>query len=111
MRLCKCEGPPPPEPVEEVPTLEGSRTHGVTYFRVSCRVAKHDQNAMEERGRTPDEIEAECERAERSAQEAFRRGVRAHPAVERYRVVNPSYGAGRDEARKDRLSEGPVGPD
>jgi len=84
--FCKCEGPPPQEPVEGVLTLEESRTHGATYFRVACRVAKSYQNTMEERGRTPEELEAECERAERSAQEAFRRGVRAHPIVERYRL-------------------------
>jgi hypothetical protein len=85
--FCKCEGPLPPEPIEEVPTLEESSTHGGTYFRVGCRVAKNYQNVMEERGWTPEEIEAECERAERSAKEAFRRGVRAHPIVERYRLV------------------------
>lgn len=50
-------------------------------------MAENYRNAMEERGRTAEEIEAECERAERSAQEAFRRGVRVHPIVERYRLA------------------------
>lgn len=82
----KCEGSPPREPIEEVPTLETSRTHGMTYFRVACLVAKTYQNTMLQQGATESQIQAECARAERDAIDAYQRGVRSYPIVEPYRI-------------------------
>ncbi|RMG54397.1 MAG: PIG-L family deacetylase [Acidobacteria bacterium] len=84
--FCKCEGQEPQEPVQEVPSLDRSRTHNMTYFRVSCLVAKTYQNTMQQRGWSESQIQAICAQAERDALRAYQQGVRTYPLIEPYRL-------------------------
>lgn len=83
---CKCEGNAPPEQIQEVPSVETSRTHGMTYYGVACLVARSYQNVMQGLGLTKSQLRAECAQAERSAVLAYQSGVRSYPIVEPYRL-------------------------
>lgn len=85
--LCKCQGSARPETVEDVFALDTSSLHGVTYFRVACRVAKHYENVMLQKGLSRAALEALCAQAEQSALAAWQNGQKGHPIFEPYRVV------------------------
>ncbi|RMD89381.1 MAG: hypothetical protein D6813_10740 [Calditrichaeota bacterium] len=59
----------------------------MTYFRVSCLVAKNYQNTMEEKGWSMEQIQAMCQEAENEAVEAYQQGVKAYPVFEPYRLL------------------------
>ncbi|GEM_PF-1482715 len=83
---CKCEGQEPQQPVQDVSALDRSRLHDMTYFRVSCLVAKTYQNTMQQRGWSESQIQALCAQAERDALRAYQQGIRTYPLVEPYRL-------------------------
>ncbi len=85
--FCKCRGTAPDEPVDRVFSLDISSTYGTTYYRVSCQVAKHYQNIMEEKEWSRGQILAMCEEAEKQALDAYDRGLKAYPIFEPYRVL------------------------
>lgn len=82
----KCEGEEPKEPIEELLSLEDSKTHGMTYVGCYCRVARNYQNTMQEKGWSLEEMSAECNDAEARATRAFAAGEKSFPIYEPYRV-------------------------
>lgn len=77
-RYCKCEGADLPEPVEEVVSVEPSRQYGMTYFGVTCLLARTYENTMKDKGWSEQEIHAGCQRAEQAALRAVQSG-KANP--------------------------------
>jgi LmbE family N-acetylglucosaminyl deacetylase len=77
-RYCKCEGQDLPEPVEHVPAVERSPAYAMTYFGLSCLVARSYENEMKGKRSPESEIRSGCRRAEEVALRAVRLG-RTHP--------------------------------
>ncbi len=95
--LCKCEGDPPPEPIEHVLALDTSATHGGTYYYTACLVQANYANTMQELGLTPQEREAACASNESMLQQSYQQGNTQDPITEPYRlrVVATPVPAGR----------------
>ena len=89
-RYCKCEGPAPVEPAEEVFSLDKSKTHHLTYMGVQCLVGRNYQNAVEMKGWTDAQMRTSCEQAQAAVARAYRSGVKGSPFFEsfRYYAVN-----------------------
>jgi LmbE family N-acetylglucosaminyl deacetylase len=75
---CKCEGPHLPEPVEQVPAVERSPGYAMTYFGLSCLVARSYENEMKGKRSPESKIRSGCQQAEELALQAVRQG-RKHP--------------------------------
>jgi LmbE family N-acetylglucosaminyl deacetylase len=73
-RYCKCEGPDLPEPVEQIMSVERSVLYGMTYFGMSCLIARTYENAMASKGWSEDGIRSGCEQADQAALRAIRAG-------------------------------------
>jgi LmbE family N-acetylglucosaminyl deacetylase len=71
---CKCEGEDLSEPIEKLFSLESSSRFGMTYFGVTCLVARTYEGAMKEKGWTEQEIRAGCQQADRTALRAVQEG-------------------------------------
>lgn len=89
-RYCKCEGTAPSEPIEEVFSLDKSKTHQLTYMGVQCLVGRTYQNAVEMKGWTDAQMRTSCEQAQAAVGRAYRSGVKGSPFFEsfRYHAVN-----------------------
>ena len=89
-RYCKCEGTVPSEPIEEVFSLDKSKTHQLSYMGVQCLVGRTYQNAVEMKGWTDAHMRTSCEQAQAAVARAYRSGVKGSPFFEsfRYRAVN-----------------------
>ena len=89
-RYCKCEGTVPHEPVEEVFSLDKSKTHHLTYMGVQCLVGRTYQNAVEAKGWSDAHMRTSCEQAQAAVARAYRSGVKGAPFFEsfRYDAVN-----------------------
>lgn len=89
-RYCKCEGSALPERIEEVFTLDASRTHHLTYLGVQCLVGRSYQYGTEGKGWSETQMRAGCEQAQAAAKRAYRPKVTGQPFFEsfRLRVVN-----------------------
>ncbi len=84
-RYCKCEGTVPHEPVEEVFSLDKSKTHHLTYMGVQCLVGRTYQNAVEAKGWSDAHMRTSCEQAEAAVTRAYRSGVKGAPFFESFR--------------------------
>lgn len=73
-RYCKCEGPDLPEAVEQVPAVERSPAYAMTYFGLSCLVARSYENEMKGKRSPESEIKRGCRQAEEAALRAVRLG-------------------------------------
>jgi len=85
-RYCKCEGEPLPEAVQEVFTLEPSRTHHLTYLGVQCLVGRSYQQGMEGKEWSEAKMRAGCEQAQAAAKRAYRPKVTGQPFFESFRL-------------------------
>lgn len=84
-RFCKCEGSAPPEPVEEVFTLEKSPAHQLLYLGVQCLIGRNYQNAMEAKRWTEQQMRAGCEQIQSTAKRVYRTGIKGQPFFESFR--------------------------
>lgn len=84
-RYCKCEGTVPNEPVEDVFSLDKSKTHHLTYMGVQCLVGRNYQNAVEAKGWSDAHIRTSCEQAQAAVSRAYRSGVKGAPFFESFR--------------------------
>jgi hypothetical protein len=84
-RYCKCEGSVPAEPVEDVFSLDKSRTHRLTYLGVQCLVGRTYQNATEAKGWADGHMRTSCEQAQGAVARAYRNGVKGSPFFESFR--------------------------
>jgi hypothetical protein len=84
-RYCKCEGTVPHEPVEEVFSLDKSRTHDLTYMGVQCLVGRNYQNAVEAKNWSDAHMRTSCEQAQAAVVRAYRSGVKGAPFFESFR--------------------------
>jgi LmbE family N-acetylglucosaminyl deacetylase len=73
-QYCKCEGEDLSEPIENLFSLESSSRFGMTYFGVTCLVARTYESAMKDKGLTEQEIRTGCEQADRTALRAAQEG-------------------------------------
>jgi LmbE family N-acetylglucosaminyl deacetylase len=85
-RYCKCEGQDLPDPVEDLLSVKLSPQYGMTYFGVTCLVARTYENAMKEKRWTKEEITTGCRRAEQAALLAVQQGRRNPQLFESFRV-------------------------
>ena len=84
-RYCKCEGMVPSEPIEEVFSLDRSKTHQLSYMGVQCLVGRTYQNAVEMKGWTDAQMRTSCEQAQAAVARAYRSGVKGSPFFESFR--------------------------
>jgi len=84
-RYCKCEGPPPAEPAEDIFSLDRSQTHHLTYMGVQCLVGRTYQNAVEMKGWSDGQMRTSCEQAQAAVSRAYRNGVKGSPFFESFR--------------------------
>lgn len=84
-RYCKCEGHPPPEPVDDVFSLDRSKTHHLTYMGVQCLIGRLYQNAVEMKGWSDAHMKSSCEQAQAAVSRAYRKGVKGPPFFESFR--------------------------
>lgn len=75
---CKCEGPDLPEAIEQIPSLERSPAYAMTYFGLSCLVARSYENEMKGKRLPESEVKSGCRQVEEAALAAVRQG-RTHP--------------------------------
>jgi GlcNAc-PI de-N-acetylase len=85
-QYCKCEGEDLPESVEELLSVEASVQYGMSYFGVTCLVARTYESTMKEKGWTEQEIRSGCEQADRPALRAAQEGKTNQWFSELFRV-------------------------
>ncbi len=85
-QYCKCEGEDLPESVEELMSVEPSAQYGMSYFGVTCLVARTYESTMKEKGWTEQEVRHGCEHADKTAPQAVREGKTNQWFSELFRV-------------------------
>jgi LmbE family N-acetylglucosaminyl deacetylase len=83
---CKCEGQDLSDPIEDLTSVEPSPRYGMTYFRISCLVARHYENAMREKRWTKEDMVTSCRQAEQAALQAVQQGTNRPQLSQSYRV-------------------------